>query len=172
MESAVAVMRLRWSGATSYSSLSSSSPLTGTALACTAYVPAVAVAKRRCRPASVPVGEIPAGSGTRCRETISAAESEVSASVGSRSSRVTCTCGRVISENPAPARPVRRATESTIVSFIQPVAPAGALMRCAEPSARRKLVADPFSVSTRTFVGADRTLSCGNGVTLNDEGMS
>ena len=31
---------------------------------------------------------------------------------------------------------------------------------------------EPFSVSTRTLVAADRTLSCGNGVTLNDEGMS
>lgn len=137
VESAVAVMRLRWSGATSYSSLSSSSPVTGTALAFTECVPEAAVSKRRCRPASVPVGEIPAGSGTRCRETISAGASEESASAGSRSSRVTCTSGRSISENPAPARPVLRATESTIVSFIQPVVPGGDLMLCVDPSARR-----------------------------------
>ena len=52
--------------------------------------------------ASVPVGEIPAGSGTRCRETISAGASEESASAGSRSSRVTCTSGRSISSWPVP----------------------------------------------------------------------
>ncbi len=172
VESAVAVMRPAWSGAISYSSRSSSSPVTGTALAFTSYVPAVAVEKRRCRPASVPVGENPAGSAVRCRETTSAEASLSPASVGSRSRRVTWTSGRSISEKPAPASPVRRATESVIVSFIQLDVPFGALTRCVEPSGRRKLVAAPLSVSTRTRVGADRTLSCGNGVTLKDDGRS
>lgn len=32
-------------------------------------------------------------------------------------------------------------------------------------------MAEPFSVSTRTRVAADRTPSCGSGVTLKDFGM-
>lgn len=95
-----------------------------TAVAFISYVPAVDVENVRCRPASVPVGERPVGSAVRCREMISADASVVFASVGSFRSRVTWTWGKVISEKPAPVRPVWRATESTIVSFIQLVSPA------------------------------------------------
>ncbi len=172
VESAVATIRLRCSGATSYSSRSSASPGTATARAVTSYVPAAPVVNRRCSPASVPTADNPVGSAARCREITSAVAVDFSASVGSRSSRVTCTSGRSISEKPAPVRPARSAVESTIVSFIQPVAPAGASISCRVPLARRKLVADPFSVSTRTRVAAARTPSCGSGVMPRESGMS
>jgi hypothetical protein len=129
VESAVAVIRFRCSGATLYSSSSSSSLGTGIALAFTSYVPADSEVQRRCSPASVPVGEKPPGSVARCSETTSAAASVRSASVGSRSMRVTWTSGMVISEKPAPDRSERRAAESTMVTFSQLVAPSGALMR-------------------------------------------
>lgn len=103
------------------------------------------------------------GSAARCSDTIRAEAAVSSPSSGSRSSRVTFTPGSSTSEKPAPVTPGRGTVEPVTVSFIQRVGPAGASIRSRSPSTRRNDVAEPFSVSTRTSVGAARTRSGGAG---------
>ncbi len=77
-----------------------------------------------------------------------------------------------MSVNPAPVSPGRPCWDSRIVTFSQAARPTGAATVCAEPSGRSGLSAEPWSVSTRTTVGAARTSALGSGVTWSEPGTS
>ncbi len=170
VESAVAVMRSFCRGATRSSSWSSSGPGTARALADTSYDALAPVRNWRCSPTSAETGERPPGSLPRCREYVADGAVDFSSSVGSCSSRVTCTSGIDTSERPAPDSPARGVCDPVIVIFSHFATPAGALTCCFAPLVSSWLSMLPRSVWTRTEVGAARMPSPGSGVSPISDG--